>query len=98
MPRPALSSIIADSGFPVLCGHSMRGENSMFLRFSFAAVATFCAAQTLAAEPKAELIAAVNKLADSANYSWSTKVEGGYFGGVGEGKTEKDGATRIAVN
>lgn len=49
-------------------------------------------------EPKDELLAAVNKLTESPNYSWITKVEGGYFGGVGEGKTERDGATRIAVN
>lgn len=67
-------------------------------RVLFAALALTLSTPAFAVEPKDELLAAVSKLAESPNYSWSTKVEGGYFGGVGEGKTEKDGATRIAVN
>lgn len=50
-----------------------------------------------AAGPKDELVAAVKKLADSPNYSWTTKVEGGFSAGSGEGKTEKDGPTNWVV-
>ncbi len=54
-------------------------------------------AMVQAGGPKEELIAAVKNLADSPNYSWTTKVEGGFSAGSGEGKTEKDGATSLAV-
>jgi hypothetical protein len=71
---------------------------SMRSRVLFAVLALTLSTPAFAVEPKDELLAAVNKLAESPNYSWITKVEGGYFGGVGEGRTEKNGATRIAVN
>lgn len=70
----------------------------MLSRISLIALALSIAAPALAASPKEELLAAVNKLGQSSGYSWATKVEGGYFGGVGEGKTLKDGTARIAVN
>jgi hypothetical protein len=41
--------------------------------------------------------AAAHKLADSANYSWKTNVEGGYGAGASEGKTQKDGFTQLHV-
>ncbi len=50
-----------------------------------------------AAEPKEELQAAVKKLADAPNYSWTTKVEGGFSRGGGDGKTEKDGPTSLEI-
>jgi hypothetical protein len=50
-----------------------------------------------AAGPKDELVAAVKKLADCPNYSWTTKVEGGFSAGSGEGKSVKDGPTSLAV-
>jgi hypothetical protein len=50
-----------------------------------------------AAEPKEELQAAVKKLAEAPNYSWTTKVEGGFSRGGGDGKTEKDGPTSLAI-
>jgi len=40
---------------------------------------------------------AVTKLADSPNYSWTTKVEGGFSAGAGGGRTEKDGPTSLAI-
>jgi hypothetical protein len=48
------------------------------------------------AAPKDDAQAAAQKLADSANYSWKTTVEGG-FGGGQEGKTEKDGYTTYST-
>jgi hypothetical protein len=50
----------------------------------------------LGAEPKDDLKAAVKKLSDSASYSWTTKVEGGFGFGESEGKTEKDGHTSFS--
>lgn len=50
-----------------------------------------------AAEPKEELQAAVKKLANAPNYSWTTKVEGGFSRGGGDGKTEKDGPTSLEI-
>jgi hypothetical protein len=50
-----------------------------------------------AAGPKDELVAAAKRLADSPNYSWTTKVEGGFSAGSGEGQTAKDGPTSLAV-
>jgi hypothetical protein len=40
---------------------------------------------------KEDVQAATKKLADSANYSWTTTVEGGFGPGPTEGKTQKDG-------
>ena len=54
-------------------------------------------AVAMAAGAKDELKGAVTKLADSPNYSWTTKVEGGFSAGAGGGKTEKDGPTSLAV-
>jgi hypothetical protein len=50
-----------------------------------------------AAEPKEELQAAVKKLAEAPNYSWTTKVEGGFSRGGGDGKTEKDGPNSLEI-
>jgi hypothetical protein len=54
-------------------------------------------AVSAAADPKEELQAAVKKLAEAPNYSWTTKVEGGFSRGAGDGKTEKDGATSLEI-
>jgi hypothetical protein len=70
----------------------------MFRKIVFVGVASsLIPAVAMAAGAKDELKAAVTKLADSPNYSWTTKVEGGFSAGAGGGKTEKDGATSLAV-
>ena len=70
----------------------------MFRKIMFVAVATaLVPAVAMAAGAKDELKGAVTKLADSPNYSWTTKVEGGFSAGAGGGKTEKDGPTSLAV-
>jgi hypothetical protein len=69
----------------------------MFRPVLLTIVIAFVPVLAQAGGPKDELIAAVKKLADSPNYSWTTKVEGGFSAGSGEGKTEKDGATSLAV-
>ncbi|HEY7118240.1 MAG TPA: hypothetical protein VH475_16755 [Tepidisphaeraceae bacterium] len=48
------------------------------------------------AEAKDDVQAACKKLADAANYSWKTTVEGG-FNSTTEGKTQKDGATTLSL-
>ncbi len=49
-------------------------------------------------DAKDDLAAAINKTADSPNYSWSTTVEGGFGAGTTTGKTEKDGYTQVALS
>src|SRR5438034_9307281 len=63
---------------------------------------TSLALAAFAAEPKDELKAAVKKLADQPNYSWTlvSKSQSG-TGGPGadsEGQTEKDGYTLMTVS
>jgi hypothetical protein len=48
------------------------------------------------ADPKDDIQAAVQKLADSANYSWTRTVEGGFARGPENGKTQKDGLTWLS--
>jgi hypothetical protein len=74
------------------------GDSAM-LRCSLSAVLISSLFPTLsvAADPKAELQAAVKKLAEAANYSWTTKVDGGFARGAGDGKTEKDGPTSLSI-
>ena len=50
------------------------------------------------ADDKSDVQAAVKKLAESENYSWTTTVEGGRGRGPSDGKTEKDGATSFTIN
>jgi hypothetical protein len=49
------------------------------------------------ADPKDDIKAAIQKLADSPNYSWSTATTGGFMRGPQTGKTEKDGYTVLSV-
>ena len=67
------------------------------LAASMAIIAVF-AAVTVRADEKSEVQSAVKKLADSANYSWTTTVEGGRGRGPSDGKTEKDGSTSFTIN
>ncbi len=48
------------------------------------------------ADPKDDIQAALQKLADGGNYSWTQTVEGGFRRGPQEGKTQ-DGTTWISV-
>jgi hypothetical protein len=65
----------------------------MIQRIVIGALVAFVPALAMGAEPKDELKAAVKKLADGGNYSWTRKTEGGFGFGAAEGKTEKDGPT-----
>lgn len=49
------------------------------------------------ADPGADVKAAAKKLADSANYSWKTSVEGRGGAGAFSGKAEKDGYTTLTI-
>jgi hypothetical protein len=49
------------------------------------------------ADPKDDIKTAVQKLADSPNYSWSTAIQGGFGRGPREGKTQKDGYTSLTM-
>jgi hypothetical protein len=49
------------------------------------------------ADPKDDIQAALQKLADSPNYSWTTTIEGGFGRGPQEGKTQKDGLTWLSI-
>jgi hypothetical protein len=50
------------------------------------------------ADAQADLQAAVKKLADSPNYSWTTRVEGALGGAPSDGKTEKNGYTTYTIS
>lgn len=49
------------------------------------------------ADPKDDVQAALQKLTDSPNYSWTTTVEGGRGSGTQTGKTQKDGVTWLSL-
>jgi hypothetical protein len=53
---------------------------------------------TVQADPKDDVQAAVQKLADSASYSWKTTTEGGFSRGPTTGKTEKAGFTFVSMS
>src|SRR4051812_23734647 len=55
-------------------------------------------ALNVCADPAADVKAAAKKLADSANYSWKSTVEGGFGAGETLGKTEKDGYTTLSMS
>ena len=46
---------------------------------------------------KEDVQAAAKKLADAPSYAWTTKTEGGFFGGTSEGKAEKDGFVVVKI-
>jgi hypothetical protein len=57
---------------------------------------TLLAAASLVAADKDDVTSAAQKLADAANYSWTTTMEGGqYTPGPSHGKIQKDGLTWI---
>jgi hypothetical protein len=47
------------------------------------------------ADPKDDINTALQKLADSPNYSWTTTTQGGFGRAPQDGKTQKDGYTEI---
>jgi hypothetical protein len=49
------------------------------------------------ADPKDDIQAAIQKLSDSGNYSWTRTVEGGFGRGPQNGKIQKDGTTWLSV-
>jgi hypothetical protein len=54
-------------------------------------------AAAVQADPKDDIQSAIQKLADSPNYSWTRTVEGGFGRGPQNGKTQKDGLTWLSV-
>jgi len=73
-------------------------EDIMLKRVFFGVVSIFAlSAVSVYADSKDDLKAAVQKVADSPNYSWSTTVTGGMGRGPQEGKTEKDGYTTLTI-
>ena len=69
-------------------------------KIALACLVAGCSALVVKAAPSDDITAAVNKLADSANYTWTTTTtnggggEGrGGFGGPVTGMTQKDGLT-----
>jgi hypothetical protein len=70
----------------------------MFRCFLTSALCTLLIpAISVAAEPKDELQAAVKKLAAAPNYSWTTKFDGGFTRGPGDGKTVKGGLSTFSL-
>jgi hypothetical protein len=49
------------------------------------------------ADPKDDIQAAIQKLVDGGNYSWTRTVEGGFGRGPQNGKTQKDGLTWLSI-
>jgi hypothetical protein len=69
--------------------------NRFAMIVSTLAIVTFVGS-SFARDAKEEVTAAVKKLQDSDNYSWTTSTRGGGGGGGGvEGKTQKDGLTHL---
>jgi hypothetical protein len=54
-------------------------------------------AVSVQADPKDDIKAALQKVSDSPNYSWTTTTSGGFMRGPQSGKTEKDGYTSLTV-
>jgi len=54
-------------------------------------------AAALHADPKDDIQAAIQKLADGGNYSWTRTIEGGFGRGPQDGKTQKDGLTWLSI-
>lgn len=52
-------------------------------------------AVSVQADPKDDIKTALQTLADSPNYSWTTTTQGGFGRGPQDGKTQKDGYTSI---
>jgi hypothetical protein len=69
-----------------------------FKRVCLATAAIAFSAATVFAGPKEDAQAALNKVAESSGYSWSTTTEGGMGGGqTVEGKMLKDGVSQISA-
>jgi hypothetical protein len=62
----------------------------------FVCVVAFWGATALA-DSRDDIRAALQKLSDSPNYSWKTKMQGGFVDGTAEGKTEKNGYTWLSL-
>jgi hypothetical protein len=70
----------------------------MLRKLFIGAVALLASSSIAAAAAKDDVQAAVRKLADSPNYTWTTTTTGGGFGGgASSGKTQKDGATTVSL-
>ena len=65
-----------------------------------AAVLAVCAVSVPSAwaDAQQDLHAAIQKLADSPNYSWTTKLQGVFGGAPMDGKSEKNGYTTYTIN
>ncbi|HEV2970209.1 MAG TPA: hypothetical protein VGY55_09480 [Pirellulales bacterium] len=70
----------------------------MFRHSLLRIVAVVVLASEMGAGPKDDLQSAIKQLADSANYSWSSTVDGGFAGRKIEGRIEKDGPVSLTIN
>jgi hypothetical protein len=64
-------------------------------------VAILASTATLAlADPKDDIQAAIQKITDAGNYSWTTTIDaqGGFGSGTQEGKVQKDGLTSLTMS
>ena len=69
----------------------------MFRRLIACAAIVVGSAGLAHAAAQDDIQAALQKLADSPNYSWKTTVAGGFGAGDTTGKTEKDGLTTLSM-
>jgi hypothetical protein len=95
-----LNACVADMWGDTICARADHvifkfRESSMFKRafLSVAVVLTFAGIGRAADTD--DLKASLQKLDDSASYSWKTTVEGGFGAGETDGKTQKDGPTTL---
>jgi hypothetical protein len=71
---------------------------SKFFQVAVSSLIVLAGSVVASAEPKDDVKAALQKLVDSPNYSWTTTVEGGFGAGTTEGKTQADGLTSLSLN
>jgi hypothetical protein len=69
----------------------------MFRKMILSAAMVVGCAGFVRAATQDDVQSAIQKLADSPNYSWKTTVEGGFGAGETNGKTQKDGLTTLSI-
>jgi hypothetical protein len=69
----------------------------MFWKLILTAAIVVGSAASIRAAAQDDIQAALQKLADSPNYSWKTTTEGGFTAGQTAGQTQKDGLTMLTI-
>jgi hypothetical protein len=84
------------NGQAYLANLSFCAEEIMLKRVVLGVVSVLAfSAVSVHADPKDDIKTALQTLADSPNYSWTTTIQGGFGRGPQDGKTQKDGYTEI---